>query len=982
MRIPGKVVLPLLLLGLAVKMALSIDPVWAVELPKTEEEKKKLTGREVTILRRQMKDKEDIAAAAYKNAETAFLVGEFDKAIEEFLSVGREFEDTSFRMRSVVRVGDVFYHQKKFDRAVSYYQRSLKIPSELWWPEESAEDYARADYMIGVCYFDQKALDRAFAHFRRFVQKYPNSKLLDRAYDFIGRGNLDMKRFGQAIEAFKMVGTASLGKQARRTVSPGEELYIRVTDADVGLATRHATIPVRITTTSGDEERLDLKSLGLSSPVFLATIKTRLGAPRLTKSLDDAFSSDYRKKIDDSLQAAIAMDDEAATLDKKVASLSEAAVEPKEGEKRSEADAKKIESEKASLNERIQNLHSGAAKLRQQAFTELTDVFGRVEDVLGKWAALETPAIKPDAKKGTDKADKKKDVEAADEEEGADGTKKDGEENGDAKKDSKTEEGKAAKADATESTADESKDERAVSLSDTFTQQQIDDTRKEVKTVPTSDKNFRFRRALLAYWHEQLLQEFKTLDLNGADTITVEYTDLHGEKEDGSMRKDTLQVASDANIFCVGQDLSSTISAVILGDEVRVKVVDPDVDMTNNPDTVQVMVSTIPKAATPAEPKIEEAAKEEVAASKDKDKDKDDMTLSVQLFAPEDAEAKMPDLVPKDAANFALTLKETGPHTGEFIGSFCTIAKADSPEAKLGISPERLIYVAYADKRTAGHPGEWVAATQTEVVAGSKGAHEVIEMQDSQLDRRSELEKGVALGKLARIYQDLGLKVDARRAFDEALKVVKVVVDAEHGSPLGEEATYQMWDLYFASGDETAAAEACSKLIAAFPNSPLADDALLIMGKAEKKNPHAAMSHFNRLVTQYPDSDLAPEAQFLFAELKSKVGAFDVAAYEQCANKYPDSNFAAQSLLRLSEYYVENKDFARARDYLERVTLDFPDFNGLDKVTYMRGICAYRTGDVQLAYTLMHETIEKYPGTTSARSASRVVELLAKKLKQ
>ena len=955
-----------LVLGLALRIALVASSAFAVELPKTDEEKKKLSGREITILRRQMKDREDTAGAAFKNAETAFLVGEYDKAIEEFLNVGREYQDTSFRMKSVMRVGDVYYQQKKFDRAVSYYQRALKVPAELWWPEESAEDYARSDYMIGVCYFDQKSMDRAFAHFRKFVQKYPASKLLDRAYDFIGRGNLDMKRYGQAIEAFRMVGTASLSKQARRTVSPGEELYVRVVDADVGLATKNSVIPVRITTTSGDEERVDLKALGIGSPVFLATIKTRLGTPRLTKALDDAFSVEARKKIDDAILGATSMDDEAAELERKKAEQVQApADENKDSKDAKDApkeDPKKIEAEKARMTERINALRDGANKLRQQAYGELTAAFGKIETILKGWNVQELE-LKPEAKKDLTPADGdevKKDDKAA---------KKDGE-----KKD--TEE----KSEATE----ETKEEQGVSLSDTFTQQQINDTRTGIKTDPTNDNSFKFRRSLLAYWHDQLLQEFKTLDLNGSDTISVEYTDQHGSAKDGELRKDSLGIAADANILVVGQDLITAVTAVILGDEVRIKVVDPDMDMTDNPDAVQVMVSSIPKVAKEEE-KVEDGDKPKAGKpGDDKPKTEEMTSLSVRVFAQEEEEAKMPELLPKDAPNFPLTLKETGPHTGIFMGTFPTIpAKADAPEAKLALSPERLIYMAYGDKRNTSHPGDWVVASQIEVVAGSQGQHEVIEMQDSQLDRRSELEKGVAMGKLARVYMELGLKVDARRAFDEALKVVKAVVDAERGSPLGEEATYQMWDLYFASGDEEAASEACAKLIATFPNSPLADDALLIMGKAAiKKYPSSALGHFSRLVQAYPESDLAPEAQYLFADLKSKIGAFDVAAFEQCANKYPDSNYAAQGLLRLSEYYVENKDFARAKDYLERIALDFPDFNGLDKVTYMRGICAYRSGDIQLAYTLMHETIEKYPGTSVANSASKVVELLAKKLKQ
>jgi len=207
-------------------------------------------------------------------------------------------------------------------------------------------------------------------------------------------------------------------------------------------------------------------------------------------------------------------------------------------------------------------------------------------------------------------------------------------------------------------------------------------------------------------------------------------------------------------------------------------------------------------------------------------------------------------------------------------------------------------------------------------------------------------------------------------------------VQVEGDSPLGEEATYQMWDLYFASGNEAAAAEACAKLIAAFPTSALADDALLIMGKAEKKDWRMAINHFSRLVARYPDSPLAPEAQYHIAELKQQNGQFDVAAFEACANKFPESNYAALSLLALSEYYIESKDFARATDYLERIELDYPDFERLDKATYLRGVCAYRQGDPQLAYRLMHEILEKYPGTELARSAAKIAELLQRKIKQ
>jgi len=925
-----KPLVPLLLLALGAA-AMGEPP----KLPQTEAEKQALSDREVTILRRQMMEREDTAALAYKNAETAFLVGEYDKAIEEFLAVSREYGDTSYRMKAVLRVGDVYYRQKKYEQAVSYYQRALKVPSELWWPEESAQDYARADYMIGVCYFDQKALNQAFAQFRHFAQAYPDSELVDRAYDFIGRGSMEMERYGQAIDAFRMVGTSRLQRGAQRTISPGEELYVRVVDPDVGLAARHAVVAIRLTTTAGDEEVLELKSLGLGSPIFLGTITTRLGEPRLTRTLDEAFSPELRRRLDQQLREAGELDKEARQVRGEVDALPE----PDPGAEDAAEAQGRYASRKQELTQRARELEASAEKLRAKTFATLDEAYAGVETILKDWGI---EGLGESAQDAVGEGNKTQEAGAAN--------------------------GQGAQQSATgqEATTDR--------LSYVFSREEVLETRRRAAEEPTAMNTYPLRRAVLEYWHKRLLQEYKTLDLNGSDTVQVHYQDQHGAQQDQTERTDTLGVASDATILCVGPNLINRVNAVILGDEVRVRVIDPDMDRSPGADAVQVMVASMPRLAVA--PELEQGPPEEA-----KEEDQEEAGPGGELFSVEEEEEEMPVLLPEGAPNLTLNLTETGPHTGEFIGAFPTLAGTPgSPAAPLDLSPEKTVRLSYADKRTSSRGGEWVVVAQVELVPGSAGENDVIEKREGQLDRRSELEKGIALGKLARVYQGLGLTPQARSTFDEALKVVKAVVAAERDSALGEQATYQMWDLYFASGNEAAAAEACAKLIATFPNSPLADDALLIMGKAEK-DPRRAIGHYGQLVNRYPDSPLAPEAQYRLAELKLADGQFDVASFEACVNKYPESNFAAQSLLQLSEYYIEHNDFDRARDYLERIELDYPDFERLDRATYLRGACAYRTGDIQLAYTLMHEVLEKYPGTALARSAAKIVGALEKKLK-
>lgn len=50
------------------------EPPPPIELPTTAEAKAKLSGREVRILRRQMKGREDEATAAFKNADRKSVV--------------------------------------------------------------------------------------------------------------------------------------------------------------------------------------------------------------------------------------------------------------------------------------------------------------------------------------------------------------------------------------------------------------------------------------------------------------------------------------------------------------------------------------------------------------------------------------------------------------------------------------------------------------------------------------------------------------------------------------------------------------------------------------------------------------------------------------------------------------------------------------------------------------------------------------------
>jgi len=112
---------------------------------------------------------------------------------------------------------------------------------------------------------------------------------------------------------------------------------------------------------------------------------------------------------------------------------------------------------------------------------------------------------------------------------------------------------------------------------------------------------------------------------------------------------------------------------------------------------------------------------------------------------------------------------------------------------------------------------------------------------------------------------------EAKRAYDSALSLVNAKqfgkgLDAfaaflvkwpDH--PYADRAMFWRGDCYFAQGDYARAAEELRGLLARFPASPKAPDALLKLGLSQQKlgRPADAKDSFDRLAQSYPQADAA-----------------------------------------------------------------------------------------------------------------------------
>lgn len=144
-------------------------------------------------------------------------------------------------------------------------------------------------------------------------------------------------------------------------------------------------------------------------------------------------------------------------------------------------------------------------------------------------------------------------------------------------------------------------------------------------------------------------------------------------------------------------------------------------------------------------------------------------------------------------------------------------------------------------------------------------------------------------------------------AIGSEAKVTEPSVTAPVAAPEAKQAPAQKQDVVPASGDEK-------------QQYQQAYDAL--------RNGHnaQAIAEFNALLTKNPKGEYANNAQYWLGEAYRVNQDIESArkAFNSVVENYPGSSKVPDALLKLGTIEVEQKNPAKAREYLTRVTVDFP----------------------------------------------------------
>lgn len=488
-----------------------------------------------------------------------------------------------------------------------------------------------------------------------------------------------------------------------------------------------------------------------------------------------------------------------------------------------------------------------------------------------------------------------------------------------------------------------------------------------------------------------------TIEVVGGDKIISSYTDFNTDDGTANVTRkvETRVVSSGAPGFTLGDYETRTVVAY-QGQALSMTLFDADLDKTEKADTVQVKVVSRFK---PPEDDKALAANADSARMREEDRWKVRDEVMVTLTEQPKVVKAAIVVTTQAAAAPAPAPVRAGTHTGRFAGQvmvapFREDQQVDRTDGQLVAAVGDEVVVTYVDElHIAGELQREVTDKATVVSEIDSRPHATQYLvSDPVVAAKKNIVESTAFLELGRIFKSMGLTKGAKEKAVEGLDRVDSIIRARTPIPpsLTEQAFKTKWELQLVMDDFTGAIATCELFNRLYPESPFVDQALMGIGtvKMADRQYVDAMNIFRR-VLGLPHSQAKAEAQFRIAEAtelssnKNNGGAESaIAQYKLCAERYPDSEFAGPSLAKLTDYYIEAKDYAQANDLLGQIFQDHPDEAFLDGMLLKWVIVAYRMGDYQKAHDKCTQLLFEYPDSAFAEKAKAILPRIEDKLKK
>ncbi|MDA0839855.1 MAG: tetratricopeptide repeat protein [Planctomycetota bacterium] len=237
------------------------------------------TGEAIKVCRHFLiKRNDDKHVSNAERARIQLLIGDayfreerFEIAREEYNTVLTlpEYKDLPEHIQARFKVAQTLMSQKIFAKSQEILEDLATSPDE--------DTMSRAHLMLGILFHAQGEVKKAEAKFKEVLTLMPKNETADEIIYRLGTVYQERRKYKEALEALRLIGAWS--GDSKRMVEPGRSLRIRLSDRDLTIARGSSEVPVIVTTSGGDEERILLGKSDIGKGLFVAEIDTELGVP-------------------------------------------------------------------------------------------------------------------------------------------------------------------------------------------------------------------------------------------------------------------------------------------------------------------------------------------------------------------------------------------------------------------------------------------------------------------------------------------------------------------------------------------------------------------------------------------------------------------------------------------------------------------------------------------------------------------------------
>lgn len=489
------------------------------------------------------------------------------------------------------------------------------------------------------------------------------------------------------------------------------------------------------------------------------------------------------------------------------------------------------------------------------------------------------------------------------------------------------------------------------------------------------------------------------LQLLGGDTVTVTYLDESTQdgRKDVPRRGKVRAVSSGTVGFFLG-DFETPAYIAYPGQLQPLVLRDADLDASPKAERIKVTVSSQYKESLDWEgTNSSSSARQDIFAEDEEEEDK---------------------WRERDRVTVVLTEQGSGPaiHSGSFIGKVPLepLVKGQSPDKADNVlhckEMDELSVVYVDDVHLHGDEprrNESRIKVSGSVSSGVKAEQYIV--FETLLKSRKACVEAKAFVELGEIYKDMGLRSHVVKYANEVLQRVNPVILERTKLPgdLVESAFRLKWESELLKDEFATAADTCLAFNRMYPESILADQALMTVGRsltAAERYDQAVGIYRKVLELQNPIS--AAEAQYRIGETLvkqaeafseagygggEKVGITEaernaallegqakaISAFQDCYQKYPESTYAAESLQQVIMHHMDSENYGQVATLLETVFADYPDATFLDEMLMAWAEVAYKLGDPERSKEKLRQLIFDYPQSnliSDARSKLAALE--------